>query len=77
MTARLEFLLLDVTSPPPPSSHPAGLTIADLTDPSWVKDGAKADKIAAAVLEWAVSLGANSFCHWFQPMVRSPLLAPS
>jgi glutamine synthetase len=45
-----------------------GLKLEDLTNPSWVKDPAKADKIAAAVLEWAVSLGANTFCHWFQPM---------
>jgi glutamine synthetase len=44
------------------------LTLHDLIDPSWVKDPAKADKIAAAVLEWAISMGASSFCHWFQPM---------
>ena len=27
-----------------------------------------ADEIARAVLEWALSLGATHFCHWFQPM---------
>eukprot|EP00854_Cymbomonas_tetramitiformis_P015042 gene15042-17776_t len=45
-----------------------GLTTDTLRDPMWVKDMALADKIAAAVLEWAVDHGANTFCHWFQPM---------
>jgi len=27
-----------------------------------------ADAIAAAMKEWAVSMGATHFCHWFQPM---------
>jgi glutamine synthetase len=48
-----------------------GLKLDDLTNPSWVKDSAKADKIAAAVLEWAVANGASTFCHWFQPMAAS------
>ena len=26
------------------------------------------DAIASAIKEWAVSLGATHFCHWFQPM---------
>jgi glutamine synthetase type III len=50
------------------------LALTDLKDPSWVADAAKADKIAAAVLEWAISMGASSFCHWFQPMVRIRIL---
>jgi len=45
-----------------------GLTIADIEDPSWTKDAAKADKVAAAVLQFAISRGAKSFCHLFQPM---------
>lgn len=45
-----------------------GLTADTLRDPMWVKDAVLADKIAAAVLEWAVDHGANTFCHWFQPM---------
>jgi glutamine synthetase len=48
-----------------------GLQLKDLTDSSWVRDPAKADKIAAAVLEWAVSMGATTFCHWFQPMAAT------
>jgi len=48
-----------------------GLSVSDLTDPSWVQDMGKADKIAAAVLEWAISMGATSFCHWFQPMAST------
>mmetsp|Transcript_7408 Transcript_7408/g.15473 ORF Transcript_7408/g.15473 Transcript_7408/m.15473 type:complete len:688 (-) Transcript_7408:162-2225(-) len=47
----------------------ADLTIFD--DPSWVADSAKADIVAAAVLEWAVDHGATSFCHWFQPLASS------
>lgn len=31
----------------------------------------KADKIAAAVLEWAKFNGATSFCHWFQPIAST------
>jgi len=37
-----------------------------LKDPSWTKT--HADAVAAAVLDWAVDNGANTFCHWFQPM---------
>jgi hypothetical protein len=49
----------------------AGLELEDLTNPSWVKDMPKADKIAAAVLEWAKFNGATSFCHWFQPIAST------
>src|SRR3954454_15936987 len=27
-----------------------------------------ADAIALVIREWAVSMGATHFCHWFQPM---------
>jgi len=48
-----------------------GLSDADLEDPSWTRDTAKADKIAAAVLEFAIARGAKSFCHLFQPMAAT------
>ena len=28
----------------------------------------KPDKVAKALLEWALDRGASCFCHWFQPM---------
>jgi len=40
-----------------------------LKDPSWTKN--HADVVAAAILDWAVDNGANTFCHWFQPMASS------
>jgi glutamine synthetase len=40
-----------------------------LKDPSWTKT--HADVVAAAVLDWAVDHGANTYCHWFQPMASS------
>lgn len=40
-----------------------------LKDPSWTKT--HSDVVAAAVLDWAVDNGANTFCHWFQPMASS------
>lgn len=40
-----------------------------LKDPSWTKD--HADVVAKAVLDWAVDNGANTYCHWFQPMASS------
>merc|ERR1719326_2856218 len=48
-----------------------GLTSADIEDPSWTKDPAKADKVAAAVLQFAIARGAKSFCHLFQPMAAT------
>ena len=30
-----------------------------------------ADKVAFAVKEWAVSMGATHYCHWFQPQTGS------
>merc|ERR1719253_1878547 len=40
-----------------------------LKDPSWTQT--KSDVVAAAVLDWATDNGANTFCHWFQPMAAS------
>jgi len=48
-----------------------GLTAADMDDHSWVKDVAKADKIAKAVSQWGLDHGASSWCHWFQPMAAT------
>mmetsp|Transcript_35043 Transcript_35043/g.42216 ORF Transcript_35043/g.42216 Transcript_35043/m.42216 type:complete len:688 (+) Transcript_35043:106-2169(+) len=45
-----------------------GLSLADYEGAAWVKDRAMADKVADAMLEWALSKGATSFCHLFQPM---------
>jgi len=46
----------------------AGLKANALEDPGWVKDPATADKVAAAVMQWALDRGGSSFAHWFQPM---------
>ena len=40
-----------------------------LNDPAWTKS--HADIVAKAVLDWAVDRGANTYCHWFQPMASS------
>ncbi|KAL7545652.1 hypothetical protein ACHAWF_009018 [Thalassiosira exigua] len=40
-----------------------------LDDPSWTRT--HADTVAKAVLDWAVDRGANTYCHWFQPMASS------
>jgi glutamine synthetase len=40
-----------------------------LDDPSWTKT--HSDTVAKAVLDWAVDRGANTYCHWFQPMAAS------
>jgi len=47
--------------------HGASADILD--DPSWTKT--HADTVAKAVLDWAVDRGANTYCHWFQPMASS------
>lgn len=41
-----------------------GLPVQILDSPAWTKDLATADKVAAAVLAWALDNGADSFCHW-------------
>mmetsp|Transcript_20871 Transcript_20871/g.53836 ORF Transcript_20871/g.53836 Transcript_20871/m.53836 type:complete len:696 (-) Transcript_20871:78-2165(-) len=46
-----------------------GLPAGALNDYSWTKTSA--DKVAAAVGEWASDNGATSFCHWFQPLAAS------
>ena len=48
-----------------------GLSIKDLQDYSWTKDASKPDKIAKALMAWALDKGATSFCHWFQPMAST------
>ena len=48
-----------------------GLKLADLEDYSWINDASKPDKIAKAMLSWALDKGATSFCHWFQPMTST------
>eukprot|EP00591_Stephanopyxis_turris_P011704 CAMPEP_0195509352 /NCGR_PEP_ID=MMETSP0794_2-20130614/2306_1 /TAXON_ID=515487 /ORGANISM="Stephanopyxis turris, Strain CCMP 815" /LENGTH=714 /DNA_ID=CAMNT_0040636545 /DNA_START=35 /DNA_END=2179 /DNA_ORIENTATION=+ len=40
-----------------------------LEDPNWT--ATHADTVAAAVLDWACDNGANSYCHWFQPLAAS------
>jgi len=46
-----------------------GADASILKDPSWTKT--HADVVANAVLDWAVDNGANTYCHWFQPMASS------
>jgi glutamine synthetase len=48
-----------------------GASAAMLADPSWTEDEAKADIVAAAVLDWAVENGADLSCHWFQPLASN------
>jgi len=48
-----------------------GLPKNSLEDSSWTMDGAKADKVANAVAEWAKDNGASVYCHWFQPLAAS------
>jgi glutamine synthetase len=46
-----------------------GLDASVMKDPSWTKT--HADTVAAAVLDWAIDNGANTYCHWFQPMAAN------
>ena len=39
----------------------------------WTKDMAKAEIVAASVLQWATDNGADTFCHWFQPLASNGL----
>lgn len=54
-----------------PSAAPARLAASRpaSNDYTWTKTSA--DKVAAAVSEWAADRGATSFCHWFQPLAAS------
>lgn len=47
-----------------------GLAADALDKTTWTTDGS-ADKVAAAVLEWAQDNGASVYCHWFQPLGAS------
>jgi len=47
-----------------------GLAKNALDSPSWTTNGS-ADKVAAAVLDWARDNGASVYCHWFQPLGSS------
>ena len=44
-----------------------GLPKTTLDGTKWTTDGS-ADKVAAAVLDWARDNGASVYCHWFQPL---------
>ena len=48
-----------------------GLSAATLSNSEWTKDAAMADKVAAAVLEWATENDATTFTHAFQPQGAS------
>ena len=48
-----------------------GVTLAELESGSWVKEPAKADAVAKALLMWATDRGATSWCHWFQPLAAT------
>jgi len=50
-----------------------GLSSHDLEFPySWTSNG-NVDKVAAAVLEWAIDNKASVYCHWFQPLAAAGL----
>ena len=40
---------------------------------AWTKDNGKAEIVAASVLQWATDNGADTFCHWFQPLASNGL----
>jgi len=44
-----------------------------LKDPAWVQDKSKAEIVAKGVLAWAIANGADTFCHWFQPLASNGL----
>lgn len=47
-----------------------GLSASVLDSPSWTSDGS-ANKVAAAVLEWARDNNASVCTHWFQPLAAA------
>jgi len=53
-----------------PYLEKAGLPANTLDSNAWTTNG-QADKVAAAVLEWAKDNGASVYCHWFQPLGSS------
>ena len=50
-----------------PYLEKAGLPRDAISTSRWTTDGS-ADKVAAAILEWARDNGAFHYCHWFQPL---------
>mmetsp|Transcript_10001 Transcript_10001/g.35252 ORF Transcript_10001/g.35252 Transcript_10001/m.35252 type:complete len:706 (+) Transcript_10001:63-2180(+) len=48
-----------------------GLPAATMACSGWTRDSSVADKVAAAVLEWATENDATVFAHWFQPLGAS------
>lgn len=48
----------------------AGLPANTLDSANWTTDG-NADKVASAILKWALDNGATSYCHWFQPLASA------
>ena len=53
-----------------PYLEKAGLPKNTLDGTAWTTDG-NADKVAAAVMDWARDNGASVYCHWFQPLGAS------
>ena len=53
-----------------PYLEKAGTSVQALKSGSWTTDGS-ADKVAAAVMDWAQDNGASVYCHWFQPLGSS------
>ena len=51
-----------------PFLQAVGLPANALDDSSWQEDKVKADKVAKAVMAWAVSKGATMYTHFFQPL---------
>ncbi|GMH73799.1 hypothetical protein TrLO_g1514 [Triparma laevis f. longispina] len=52
-----------------PAYFQHGASAALLTDPTWTEH--ISGTVAAAILDWAIDNGADSYCHWFQPMAAS------
>jgi len=48
-----------------------GLPAGTLDSSAWTNDAGAADKVAAAVLEWATENDATNYCHIFQPLGAS------
>ena len=50
-----------------------GGSAAWLDSADWVTTRSQADIVAKAVLDWAIDNGADTFCHWFQPLASNGL----
>lgn len=44
--------------------HGESAALLTATPCTWTKDKAKADIVAAAIMDWAKDNGASVFCHW-------------